>query len=206
MRLLDLKIGDVVPHRPAYRAAPIPEYAPLQWFVAIVSPGREQTTRDRLIDLGLGLKPLVPIEHKHVPAGRRRKREVALPIFKSYVFIPMPDIREIWHEVLATPGVQEFLSNTAYLPKMLAPAEIERIRVQARELDAKWLQRSAAAGQYPVEIGARVWVKDLLPFHPLLGNVRGYDKRGRAEVELLEEVLGRKHFAIEPHRLQAIDV
>lgn len=205
MRPLDLKIGDIVPHRPIYRPAPIPEFALLRWRVAIVEPGREQTTRDRLIDLKLGLKPLVPIEHKQIAAGRRRKREVAVAIFKSYIFIPMPDIDEIWHEVLATPGVQDFLSNAVGLPKMLTPAEIVRIRTEAANLDAKWLQRSAAAGKHPIAIGERVWVTDLLPFKALLGAVRGYDKRGLADVELEETVLGRKRFAIEPHRLKRID-
>lgn len=205
MRLLDLKIGDIVPNRPVYRPAPIPEFMPLRWRVAIVTPGREQSTRDRLVDLELGLTPLVPIEHKSIPAGRRRRREVAVAIFKSYVFVPMPDIGEIWRAVLSTPGVQDFLSDVVGLPKMLTPAEIERIRFEAANLDAKWLQRSAAAGRHPIAIGEEVWVTDLLPFRPLLGKVRGYDKRGRADIELLEEVLGRRHFAIEPHRLKRTD-
>jgi transcription antitermination factor NusG len=205
VRLLDLKIGDRVYLPTKYRPEPIPSIAVLRWRVLITGPGREKTTRDKLVDLELGLKPYLPLEHKQVAAGRRRKRDVELPIFKSYIFLPMPEIDEIWHEVLATPGVQGFLSSATRLPKMLTPSEIDRIRFQERNLDAKRLQRLAMAGKHPMALRAQVWVTDLLPFQALLGRVKGYDERGRAEVVLQEAVLGRKVFAIEPHRLKPTD-
>ncbi len=205
MRLLDLKKGDVVFLPTVYKPQPIAPAALLHWRIAVTEPGRERTTVERLKDLRLGLKPYLPLEHRHEAAGRGRKREVALPMFKSYVFIPMPDSDEIWHEVLHVRGLQGFLSNADRLPKMLPPAELEKIRLQEFKLDAKRLQRLAAAGDCPLPIRTRVWVKDLLPFQAMLGKVVGYDRRGRAEVELDEAVLGRKFFFIELLRLEPID-
>lgn len=205
MRLLDLKKGDVVDFPSAYKPAPIAPGAPLRWRVAVTEPGREKSTRERLLDLKLGLKPYLPLEHKQVPAGRRRKRDVELPMFQSYLFIPLPDVDEIWHEVLHTRGIQDFLAHPDGRPRELAPAAVEAIRLKEAEIDAKRLQRLAAAGNYPLPIGAEVWVKDLLPFKALLANIQGYDARGRAEVVLQLEILGRKIWAIEPHRLQAIE-
>jgi len=202
VRLLDLKIGDRIPHRPVYKPEPVPSFAPLRWRIGLTEPGRERSTVERIVALELGLKPYLPLEHKQVAAGRHRRRDVALPMFKGYVFIPMPDINEIWHEVLAVRGIQGFLSNA---PRMLPPAEIERVRLEERKLDAKRQQRLAAAGNYPIPLRTEVWVKDLLPFQALLGNVAEYDSRGRAGVVLQEAVLGRKFFWIEPHRLQLVD-
>jgi transcription antitermination factor NusG len=207
VRLLDLKKGDrVYGFPPRYKPAPIAEAARLRWRIAVTEPGREKATRERLLDLRLGVKPYLPLEHKQVAAGRRRKRDVELPMFQSYLFIPMPDEREIWHEVLHTRGIQAFLSDADRRPRELAPAAVEAIRLKEREIDAKRLQRLAAGGQHPLPIGAEVWVKDLLPFQALLANIQSYDKRGRAEVVLQLEILGRRIWAIEPHRLQAIEV
>jgi len=205
VRLLDLKKGDVVYFPTTYKPAPIPAIAPLRWRILITEPGREKTTVARLLDLKLGLKPYLALEHKQVAAGRGRKRDVALPMFQSYIFLPMPDIDEIWHEVLAVRGVRDFLSSATRLPKMLPPEEIEKVRFRELALDAKRLQRLAAEGDYPFAIGERIWVKDLLPFQALLGNVAEYDTRGRAGVALEQTVLGRKFFWIEPHRLQAVE-
>lgn len=204
MTLLDLKIGDVVPYEPVFRPAPIPAFAQLHWRIAIITRGREKTTVARLVDLKLGLKPYLPLEHKFVAAGRHRKREAEPAIFPGYLFIPMPDLDEIWHEVLSVPGVQGFLTITSRFPKMLPPAEINRVRTKELELNAKHLQRLAAAGKYPFPVGDPVWVKDMLPFQALLGSVAEYDRRGRAGVVLDREVLGRKFFWIEPHHLEAV--
>ena len=206
MRLLDLKKGDVVFFPSIYKPAPIPAIAPLRWAVLISEPSRERSTVARLSDLKLGLKPYLALERKQVAAGRGRKRDTTVPMFASYIFIPMPDIAEIWHEVRAVRGVRDFLCDADRRPKLLVPAAVEAIRLKELELDAKRLQRLAASGDYPFEIGAQVWVKDLLPFQALLANVESYDKRGRAEVVLQLEVMGRKTWAIEPHRLQAIEI
>jgi transcription antitermination factor NusG len=205
VRLLDLKIGDRIPHRPVYKPEPVPSFVQLRWRVLITAPGQERLTRERLLDLKLNLKPYVPLEHKQIAAGRHRKREVDLPMFKSYIFLPMPDINDIWHEVRHVRGVQDFLSDAAQLPKMVSPAEIERVRSKELQLDAKRLQRLAAGGHHPIGIGTQVWITDLLPFQALLGLVRAYDERGRAVVGLEQAVLGRKFFPIEPHRLQLVD-
>jgi transcription antitermination factor NusG len=205
VRLLDLKKGDVVYFPSRYKPAPIAASAPLHWRVLVSEPGREKTTVARLLDLELGLKPYLALEHKQLAAGRGRKRDVAVPMFASYIFIPMPDIDEIWHEVRHVRGVQDFLSSATRLPKMLAPGEIEKVRLKELALDAKRLQQLAASGDYPLPIGERVWVKDLLPFQALLGNVTEYDRSGRAGVALEQSVLGRKFFWIEPHRLQAVE-
>lgn len=204
MSLLDLKIGDVVPYEPVFRPAPIPAIAQLHWLIAITRRGREKATAARVVDLQIGLKPYVPLEHKLIAAGRQRKREAEPPIFAGYIFIPMPNSADVYHEVLSVPGIEGFLTVTSRLPKMLPPAEIERVRTKERELNAKYVQRQAAAGKYPFAIGAQVWVTDMLPFQALLGTVQEYDKRGRAGVLLEREVLGRRFFWIEPEHLQAV--
>jgi transcription antitermination factor NusG len=205
LRLLDLKKGDVVFFPTVYKPEPIPASAALNWRVLITEPGREKSTVARLLDLKLGLKPYLPLEHKQVPAGRRRKRDVDVPMFQSYVFLPMPEIDDIWHEVRHLRGVQDFLSNAERKPKLLLPVAVEAIRLKELELDAKRLQRLAAAGDYPFPIGTQVWVKSLLPFQALLANIESYDKRGRAEIVTQLEVLGRKSWAIEPHLLEATE-
>jgi transcription antitermination factor NusG len=199
VRLLDLKKDDVVYFPTIYKPAPIAAQARRRWRIAVAEAGREKSTLQRLQDLELNINPYLPLLHKQVAAGRGRKRDVDTAMFPSYLLIPMPDDDEIWHEVLATRGVRGFLSHE------LSPAAVEAIRLREREIDAKRLQRLAAEGKYPLPIGAQVWVKDLLPFQALLANVQSYDARGRAEVLLQLEVLGRKLWAIEPHRLQAIE-
>lgn len=206
MRLVDLKIGDPVDLPSPVRSAPIGAAVPRRWHVAIVDPGRERSTVDRLEELAVGLGPYLPLEYKDIPAGRRRRREIAVAMFAGYIFVPMPPIDEIWRAVLGTRGIKGLLADVDRRPMQLSQVEVDRIRHSERERGAKRLQRLAAAGQHPIEIGASVWIPDLLPFQALLAVIERYDARGRAEVVLQQqEVLGRKHFAIEPHRLRPID-
>jgi transcription antitermination factor NusG len=205
VRPLDLKKGDVVFFPSIYKPEPIAAVAPRRWRAAIIKPGQEKSTLQRLQDLKLNLNPYLPLIHRQVAAGRGRKRDIDAAMFPSYLLIPMPDDDDFWHEVRAVRGVQDFLKHADGRPKELTPAAVEAVRLREREIDAKRLQRLAAEGKYPLPIGAQVWVKDLLPFQALLAHVESYDARGRAEVMLQLEVLGRKLWAIEPHRLQAIE-
>lgn len=204
MRLLDLKKGDLV----GYVDRPAPadhddNGAPRFWHVVVTEPSREKSTLERLQDLQL--KPYLPLIHKTVPAGRRRKRSIEVAMFPCYLFVHLPLGPRYWREVRGTRGVHDFLLVDNDRPALLTEDAVEAIRWKERGLDAKRLQRLSIEGKGPFEVGERVWVKEMLPFTTLLANVSGYDARGRVEVLLEIEILGRKLWPIEPHLLQKID-
>jgi transcription antitermination factor NusG len=204
LRLLDLKKGDVVGYVDrAPLVAPASD-APRWWHIVVTGPAREKSTIERLSDLQL--RSYLPLIHKKIPAGRSRKRDVEVAMFPCYLFVQLQLSPRAWRQVRAVRGVHDFLMIDQDRPALLTEEAVEAIRWKERGLDAKRLQRMAIEGKAPFELGERVWVKDMLPFTTLLANVSGFDARGRVEVLLEMEILGRKFWQIEPHLLQKIEI
>lgn len=204
MRPCDWKKGDIVGHVDRARPEPRSADAPGFWHIVVTEPAREKSTIERLRDLEL--KPYLPLIHKTIPAGRRRRREIEVAMFPCYLFVQLALGPAAWRQVRGVRGVHDFLLVDNDRPAILSDEAVEAIRWEERGLDAKRLQRLSIAGKGPFEIGERVWVKDMLPFTTLLANVAGYDARSRVQVLLDMEILGRKEWPIEPHLLQKIDV
>lgn len=200
---LSCKIGDIVGFVDRAPSAPSDPDAPTWWHIIITEPAREKSTVARLQDLQL--KPYLPMIHKRIAAGRRRVRDIEVAMFPCYLFLPLQLSPEAWSRVRGVRGVQDFMLVDQRRPALLPEELIEAIRWEERSLDAKRLQRLTLAGESPFKFRDRVWVKDMLPFTTLLAKVAGFDARGRIEVLLEVEVLGRKIWPIEPHLLQLVD-
>lgn len=200
--LLDLEIGDVFDYVAITKPAPLPQLGPPRWHIVIAESGAESAIADRIQD-ELALHPYLPVIHRTRPAGRGRKREVEDPMFPGYILVPAPDHEEAWARLRAVRGVVDFLAFASGRPKQLPDAAIEAIRHRERLIDAKRQMRLAAEGVSEFTIGEQVWA-EILPFRAMLAKIVEFDARGRCEVLLDMEVLGRKIWPIAPHLLQKI--
>lgn len=172
------------------------------WRIAVVEPGSDSATALRLQDIGLA--PYMPTEWRSVNAGRRRKREVEVPMIPGYLLVPMPHRIEVWQAALATRGIDHFLHYGGGLgPARVSEAAVELLRAIERERNNKRLKRLAAAGCSEWRKGDDAWV-DLLPNRALLAKVVGYDPRGLIEVLLNEDVFGVRAWAVQPKQLQKV--
>lgn len=201
--LLHLKIGDRVDITLPPPSPPIDLSEPQAWHIVITERAQESATVERLTDLGLA--PYMPVLHKLIPAGRRRRREITLPMFTGRLFVPMP--ASAWSRVLGLRGVRGF----DHLGGSEKPATIKEEviaivqRIERRRLE-KFHRRHAAKPKgegASFERGQRVWATLLPPpFDKLLGTVADIDERGRIEVLLEEELFGRRSWPVAVERLK----
>jgi len=172
-----------------------------RWHIVATEPAREKAVLERLREREL--KPYLPVLHREVRAGRLRKRPVALPMFPCYLFVPLSSDPDAGRLVRSVRGVHDFLMVDHKRPALLSDEAIEAIRLTEGINDTKWLHGLAKCGALPYKVGEQVWVKHLMPFRALLATVASFDARGRVEVLLEMELLGRKHWAIEPHLIES---
>lgn len=203
MRLLDLKKGDILDYSGRRSRWKAPAGMPLTWHIVVTELGSDKTVAKRLEDLEL--KPYVPLVYKTVCSGRGRRREISLSMFPSYLLLPMPPDGEAWHQVKITRGVHDFLMIDGLHPAILPEAMIEAIRQEERRIDNKRQQRLALEGKSEWKKGDQVWV-DILPFQTVLANIGDIDARGRIEVLLEMELLGRKSWPVEPKQLKHVEM
>jgi transcription antitermination factor NusG len=205
LNALDLKKGQFVGFVDLEKPKPIAiEGVPLRWHIVITEFSRERTTVERIEELGL--RPYLPVLHQQVLAGRQRKRDVEVAMFRSHIFVPMPLDESSWHRVRATRGVRDFLTTDGQKPALLRDLAIEDIRRTEARVDAKYRRRLATEEQTPYRKGRKVWAELLpSPFNKLLATIEGLDDRGRVNVLLEIELLGRRSWPVEPHMLQFAD-
>jgi len=212
MRLLDLKKGDVLNASEQIRLFGYegrrtrwhtPADVPLIWHIVVTEFGSDKTVASRLEELGL--KPYVPVIYKTVCSGRGRRREVALSMFPCYILLPMPRDGGAWHAVKTTRGVHDFLMRDDRHAATLSEPAIEAIRHVERDIDNKRQQRLALEGKSEWKKGEQVWV-EILPFQTVLANIGDVDARGRIEVLLELEMLGRKVWPVEPKQLKHVEL
>lgn len=151
---------------------------PQAWHIVVTERAQESAAVERLKDLGLD--PYLPVLHKVIPAGRRRKREITLPMFASRLFVSMP--ASAWSRVLCLRGVRDFERSGGCERPATIPEEAIAIvrRIERRRLD-KFRRRHAAKPT---------------------GAVADIDERGRIEVLLEEEILGRRSWPVAAERLK----
>lgn len=153
----------------------------------------------------LGLKPYYPVQHKKIPAGRRRAREIAIAIFPGHIFVPMPLTDEAWQRVRSSPGVHDFMKTDGVKPARLTDPEMAEIRATEARLDAKYRRKLAAAEASPYTKGRQVWA-EILPAQKMLATIEDLDAQGRINVLLEIAILGRQVWPVKPHLLQFVDV
>jgi transcription antitermination factor NusG len=201
---LEWKKGDVVGYVSVEKPAPIVAEGQLYWLIAITELHREHATLDRIEDLGL--KSYQPVLHKQLPAGRRRKREIELPMFTGRIFIQMPLDVDVWDRVRSVRGVRDFMrvAGDSNKPAVLTDIVIEEVRKMEAKKDAKYLRRLAVAADEtasPFRPGRQVWA-EILPLRKLLGRIEETNAKGNIEVLLEVEVFGRRVWPVPPHQLQ----
>jgi transcription antitermination factor NusG len=182
---------------------PIDLSGPLAWHILVTARAQENTVMAELKDLGLD--PYLPVLHKVIPAGRRRKREISLPMFTGRLFVPMPP--SAWGHVLSLRGVHDFdRFGGSERPAVVNDEAIAIVRrIEQRRLE-KFRRKHAAKPECDdgqrYEKGQRVWATLLPPpFDKLLGTIADIDERGRIEVLLEEEVFGRRCWPLAPAKL-----
>jgi transcription antitermination factor NusG len=200
VRLLDLKIGDILDYSGLQSRWKAPAGARTIWHIVVTELGSDKTVAKRLEDLDL--KPYVPLVYKTICSGRGRRREVSRSMFPCYILLPMPPDGEAWHHVKTTRGVHDFLTVDGLKPATLSEAAIEAIRFKERQMDNKRQQRLALEGKSEWRKGEKVWV-DLLPapFNKMLAVIEDLDARGRINVLLEMELFGRKSWPVEPKQI-----
>lgn len=196
--LLHLKKGDRIQIPVAPPAEPLDLSGPLAWHILIAERAQENRVVDRLKDLGLDA--YLPVLHKVIPAGRRRKREISLPMFTGRLFVPMPTTA--CGRVLGLRGVHGFDRFGGSERPAVVKDEVIGIvrRIEARRLE-KFRRKHPAKPKgddgHCYEKGQRVWATLLPPpFDKLLATVVDIDERGRIEILLEEEIFGRRSWPI----------
>ena len=95
----------------------------MKWYVLYTKPRNEKKVTARLIEKGINV--CCPLKEE-IRQWSDRKKKVAEPVFKSYIFVQLADYKKESVEVLRTPGTVRFLWwNGA--PGIVRNAEIKAI-------------------------------------------------------------------------------
>lgn len=197
------KIGDPAGFVKISRPMPLLLAGPLFWHIVRALPRRTHLAVREME--AIGLRPYLPVQHRSIPAGRRRKREVEEPLLGDRVFVQLPRTAEAFWRVRELHEVDDFLMMMDGLKPALVPDHvIEIIREVEAIKDRKYRKKLAKKEESPYHRGRQVWA-DIMT-RRLLGTIEGLDARGRIEVSLESEVFGRRSWPIEPHLVRFIDV
>lgn len=174
------------------------------WHVVVTELGSDAAVARRIADLDL--KPYRPITYKMIGAGRGRKREVETSMFPCYLLLQMPADPEAWRQVRLLRGVHDFLyySGSQQLAE-LKHATIEIVRKEERRIGNKRAMRLARQGKGEWTEGQEVWA-EILPYKTMLAKIGKVDGRGKIEVLLDIDVLGRRGWYVEPKHLKKVEM
>lgn len=192
------KIGEVV--EPVAIAKPR-QTENVAWHILIAEPAREETARRLLA--ARGFEPYLPIIHKMVPAGRSAKRDAPRAMFPCYLFLPVAFDRGPYGQILAVPGVADFMTIHAQDEggmsgrrrfATLSDEAINAIKKREAAIEAKRQAKlrakaASAVSGHTFEVGQSVSVK-VGPFDELLGKISETSSKN-CEVLLEVEFLGR---------------
>jgi transcription antitermination factor NusG len=145
-----------------------------QWYVAYTLPRHEKSVANRVIDQDIETYlPLYPI----VRTWNRRRVEVELPLFPTYVFVKMIITKRV--RVLAHPGVIRLVgvnSNAVALPD----GEVEKLRSSLAIWKAEPYPFLAAGKQVKIKSG---------PFAGMQGQI--FRRKGRMRLIVSLELIQR---------------
>lgn len=197
------KIGDPAGYAQIARPRPLELVGPLFWHIVRTLPHRAHLAVREME--AVGLKPYLPVQHRSIAAGRRRKREVEEPLLGDRIFVQLPRTLEAFWRVRELRDVDDFLMMMDGLRPALVPDHvIEIIREVEAIKDRKYRKKLAKKEESPYYRGRQIWA-DVMT-RRLLGTIEGLDARGRIEVSLETEIFGRRSWPIEPHLVRFIDV
>jgi transcription antitermination factor NusG len=200
---LNCKIGDHAGFARISRPRPLLLSGPLFWHIVRTHPHRAHLVVKEME--GLALKPYLPVQHRSIAAGRRRKREIEEPLLGDRIFVQLPLSAEAFCLVRELRDVDDFVMMMGDLKPALVPDRvIEIIREVEAIKDRKWRKQLAKKEESPYHRGRQVWA-DIMT-RRLLGTIEGLDARGRIEVSLETEIFGRRSWPIEPHLVRFVDV
>lgn len=96
----------------------------MSWYVLYTKPRNEKKVTQRLMDKGVEV--FCPLKEE-VKQWSDRKKKVAEPVFRSYLFVRLDDYKKEGVEVLSTPGAVRFLWWNGK-PGIVREYEIQAIR------------------------------------------------------------------------------
>lgn len=195
------RIGDFAGYAPLLEERRLVLTDALAWHIIEARPRRTRSAIEELRELGC--KPYLPVQHRTVPAGRRRRRQVEEPIYGEHIFVPLPRTVEAFYAVRALRDVADFVMIDDRKPALLSDEVIEIVRQAEARNDRKYRRELAKAVESPYRVGRTVWAEVMM--RKILGSIAGRDARGRIEVLLEAEIFGRRVWALVPEQLQFAD-
>lgn len=195
------KKNDIVAYVEIVKPQPIETLGRLlRWYIIVTESRRERRALETIEALGLTV--YWPRLHRRTPGGRRRSREIEVSMFPSRILVLMPGTDEAYWRVKWSRGVVDFMrmSDGQHLAS-LPDHEVEEVRRMEAKKDSKYRNLMLKAEKSPFWPRRKVWA-EIFPGRKMLGRIIDQDGQGRVNVDLEEEVLGRKVWAVKPHLIQ----
>jgi transcriptional antiterminator RfaH len=150
-----------------------------RWYVAETLPRKEALALEHLRRQGFGgFCPRLRKLRRHA----RRREQVLVPLFPSYVFVRFDPATSPWRSINGTLGIRRLIGSDRDRPQPMPEAAMDCILARCDNGIVSRLVDQPEQGQAVRVVGG--------PFADRLGSIEALDERGR--VAVLLDILGRR--------------